>query len=52
MNMMILKIIKILFLSQRFFKLSYNVSWLCEDFRLSMRNLSVKPKAQQVQTKN
>ncbi len=31
--------------------IGYNVMWLCEDFRLGMRNLSYKPKTQQVQTK-
>ena len=33
-------------------KLSHNELWFCEDFRLRMRNLSDKPKTQQVQTKN
>ena len=31
--------------------ISYNVLWLCEDFRLRMRNLSDKPKTHQIQTK-
>ena len=29
-----------------------NGLWLCEDFRLRMRNLSDKPKTKQVQTKH